>query len=108
MGIVVSYGQTHSVTSGQTETGDVVNNGGNLVVQSGGAISGTQENGSVVISAGGTGNGTFISSNGAETVYGLAIGTVVNYGLQYVEGGGTASGTTLSGSNGIQYVNAGG
>jgi autotransporter passenger strand-loop-strand repeat protein len=63
--ITVSSGQTYTVSSGQTDTGDVILGGGTLVVVSGGVIANTINSG-----------GTDVISSG-----GLATDTIVTFGV---------------------------
>jgi autotransporter passenger strand-loop-strand repeat protein len=117
MGVTVTAGQTYNVSSGQTDSGDIVDNGCTLNVLSGGAISATQDSGTLYVSAGGTATdtvvlnsvllnvygsatGTIVYGSGLEIVYsgGIAIGTVVNVGAQVVEFGGTELNPTINSS----------
>ena len=64
--------------------------------------------GIVTVLAGGTANGTTVSLNGLQNVYGSASGTVLQtQGAEVVYAGGTASGTVI-GPFGGQYVHSGG
>ena len=56
--VTVINGQTYNVSSGQTDSGDTVDPGGELDVLSGGTISGTLDYGAVNIAAGGTATDT--------------------------------------------------
>jgi len=49
MSVTVSSGQTYSVSSGQTDIGDIVLAGGTLDVLSGGVISNTIDSGTTVV-----------------------------------------------------------
>jgi len=132
MNVTVSSGQTYPVSSGQTDTGDIVLFGGTLDVLSGGTIIDTVDSGTVNVSAGGSASGTTIYGNfvapgvGSETIgvggidhgalisaggiqydFGSADGDMIYAnGVQFVESGGVASGTTLS--SGSEEVLSGG
>jgi autotransporter passenger strand-loop-strand repeat protein len=60
MSVTVTSGATYNVSSGQTDTGDTVDNGGTLNVLSGGTISNTYDYGFVNVSSGGTAIGTVV------------------------------------------------
>ena len=106
-GVTVTAGQTYNVSSGQTDIGDIVENGGTLNVFSGGAISGTQDSGTVNVSLGGTATDTVILNAVLLNVYGTTVGTVVyGSGLEIVYSGGTAVGTVVN--IGAQVVEFGG
>ena len=87
--ITVTSGQNVSVGSGRTDFDDDVDSGGTLHVLSGGVINDTFVDGLVIVSAGGTANGTFANNDGTQEVFGLASGTLV-FGEQFVSAGGTA------------------
>src|SRR5215470_8471143 len=122
----VSSGQTHTVSSGQTDIGDIVLAGGTLEVLggvtsdttlSGVTAGGTQvanefvhSNGSaldttvnniavLVVGSGGFANGTIVNSGGHENVdSGFASTTVVNTGgFDLIYDGGVTSGTIVNG-----------
>src|SRR5262249_38194132 len=121
----VSSGQTHTVSSGQTDVGDIVLAGGTLEVLGGvtsdttlsGVTVGTQvanefvhSNGSalgttvenfavLVVGSGGFANGTIVNSGGHENVDGgLASGTAVNAGgFDLIYDNGTTSNTIVNG-----------
>jgi autotransporter passenger strand-loop-strand repeat protein len=105
-GIIVLSGGTLEVDSGGTAINTVVSSGGSLVL-SGGFADPTiiYSGGSETISSGGADDGAQISG-GTQFDYGVASGATVFTGLQVVDSGGTASGTTVS-STGLQYVGDG-
>jgi autotransporter passenger strand-loop-strand repeat protein len=105
-GVIVSAGQIYNVSAGQTDIGDIVENGGTLNLLSGGVISNTQDSGTVKVSSGGTATGTVV--NGVDlNVYGTATGTVVSgSGLEIVHSGGLAIATAVN--EGGQVVEYGG
>src|SRR5439155_225243 len=77
---IVSSGQTLTISSGQTDTGDVVLSSGAILVY-GAAVS------------------TQVMSWGQQDVYsgGVAVSTTINNGgAQYIFSGGTASNTTIN------------
>ena len=100
--VTVSSGQTYTVPAGQTDTGDVVLDGGILDVLAGGTISNTIVNGGTNINT--------APSSGIDNVFGKAIDTTVIAGAaEYVYG--ATIGTTLSGvqyGQAHQYVLSGG
>ena len=75
MSVTVSSGQTHDVSSGQTDTGDIVLSVGVLNVLDGGTATTTTIDwgGVEFVNAGGIDNGTFISG-GTQYDYGLVTG----------------------------------
>ena len=73
-----------------TASGTIVNSGGLQVVESAGIA-----------------NNTTVSSGGTQFVYGIASGTAILAGSQVIEGGGTAISTVVSSAGGMQTVNAG-
>ena len=73
-----------------TASGTIVNSGGLQVVESAGIA-----------------NDTTVSSDGTQFVYGIASGTAILAGSQVIEGGGTAISTVVSSGGGMQTVNAG-
>src|SRR5262249_48099279 len=81
--VTVSSGQTHIVSSGQTESGDIVLAGGTLDVLSGGTISSTVDSGTI-------------------NVYGIASATTLSGGALEVASGGS------TGSAPVTFTNAGG
>ena len=103
---IVSSGQTISVTSGQTDVGDIVLSGGDLVVFPGGTASATivDSGGTENVLSGGIADGTAVNSSGNENVSGTASGTTINSGgTETVANGGTAS-ATIVGSGGFEFV----
>jgi autotransporter passenger strand-loop-strand repeat protein len=105
--ILVLSGATLDVLSGGTAIDPVVSSGGSLVVASGGFADPTiiYNGASETISAGGTDNGALIC--GTQLDYGFASGVTIFTGSQVVEGGGTASGTSIH-AGGTEIVNTGG
>jgi autotransporter passenger strand-loop-strand repeat protein len=110
--ITVSSGQTHTISSGVTDTGDVVLAGGTLVVGSAGTAISTTDFGVVDVDAGGLTSDSIVASGGVETVSGFAffgfpadaIGTTINNGgVQQVLADGNASNTVVN-NGGLQYV----
>jgi probable HAF family extracellular repeat protein/autotransporter passenger strand-loop-strand repeat protein len=87
--VTVSSGETHIVSSGQTESGDIVLAGGTLDVLSGGTISSTVDSGTI-------------------NVYGIASNTTLSGGmLEVASGGSTGSGAiTFTNSGGILQLDA--
>jgi autotransporter passenger strand-loop-strand repeat protein len=80
----VSSGQVYIVSAGQVDSGDTVDNGGELDVLSGGTITNT-EAGYIQI-FGGAASNTIVNSGAEQDVYAIASGTVVNSaGLEVVE-----------------------
>ena len=127
MSETVSSGNSpYNVMSAQTDTGDLVVNGGSMLILSGGVADTTtvDTGGILTIASGGIDNSTILSdgiaivsfggtdlstqiSGGEQNVYGTAgYATVFGGGIQTVEGGGIASGTTLDG--GTEIVASGG
>jgi autotransporter-associated beta strand protein/autotransporter passenger strand-loop-strand repeat protein len=114
--LVVTSGQTLTISAGQTGSGILVQSGGTLDVASGGtAVSATVQGaenllgtdsggtvgsgGSLTVSAGGVALGGAIATGGTLTISagGLASATVI-VGSATVSSGGTLSGGTISGS----------
>jgi autotransporter passenger strand-loop-strand repeat protein len=106
--VTVSSGQTYTVSSGQTDIGDVVLAGGTLDVLSGGVISSTTDSGNVQVGSGGTAFGTTVNFGGVEVVLeGSAVETIVNSGgILDVIFLGSASSTTVN-SGGFDLVSDG-
>jgi autotransporter passenger strand-loop-strand repeat protein len=105
---VVSSGQTLQVLSGQMETGITLLSGGTLIVQPGGAVSGTINSGGLDLVLG-SAAGTTVSSRGVEILIsgGSASGTVVNSGgVELVLSGGVASGGFVE-IGGVEFINGG-
>jgi O-antigen biosynthesis protein len=126
---VISSGGTENVSSGGSSLYATISGSASLVVSSGGvaidtdvtstnsdtygltvlsggtAISATiGTNGNENVSAGGVDSGTVLSGAGAnENMYGSAIGDVISAGNQYVEGGATATDTTVV-AGGVQEL----
>ena len=75
---------------GQTDTGDVILNGGELILDGGGTAIGTVDNG--VEEAMGTDIDTDISDTGVEYLweFGISSGTSIDGGHQFIVQGGTA------------------
>ena len=90
----VSSGQTYTVSSGQTDFGDIVLAGGTLDVLFGGVISNTIDSGTVQVGLGDGSGGTAIGT------------TVVSGGIEVVRLGGSAVETTVD-SGGILAVTLG-
>ena len=110
MSETVSSGNSpYVVSSGQTDTGDLVVNGGSIVDLSGGAVDTTSagSSGSLTIDLGGLASGTMVTSGGIVFVDGPTIGTQVSGGAtEIVSFGGIDNGTTLIG--GTEIVSSGG
>jgi autotransporter passenger strand-loop-strand repeat protein len=112
-GVVVSSGSSYTVSSGQTDTNDVVLSGGTLVDS--GTIINTTDSGAVDISSGGVANGTLVVSGGEESVAagGQTISTTLigtngpAVSLEFVESGGTAIDLTID-SGGVAEVTSSG
>jgi autotransporter passenger strand-loop-strand repeat protein len=127
MTIGPAFGNSPHFVNGATETGDIVADGGMLIVNLDGTIVNTIVNfggedivggfplqlqnvaiGTVLtgvehVRAGGTASGTTVNSTGDQEVDsgGLAVGTVVNFGGELVVNpGGVTQGATLTGLNG--------
>ena len=95
-GVIVNGGNSpYFVSSGQTDTSDIVDDGGVMVVDFGGVASGTVVSGGgrLTVNAGGVNSGTtvfggvesgadytVISPGGIETVFGVASNTTVTSG----------------------------
>jgi fibronectin-binding autotransporter adhesin len=112
-GVTISSGGTENVVLGGVDSGANITDGGVMIVSSGGtAISGfILDPGSQVVSSGATASG-YVASGGTQFVFGTAISTLVESGvdsggtfsgLQVVESSGFASATILSGG-GVQSV----
>jgi autotransporter passenger strand-loop-strand repeat protein len=104
--VQVASGQTYTVSSGQIDTGDTVDGGGTINVFLGGETSGTVVYSFYDLNA----PPPYREDIGTQVVSGgVAIGTFVEGGLEYVEAGGTEIGATLTiyysyyYSNGITY-----
>jgi autotransporter passenger strand-loop-strand repeat protein len=108
MGTTVSSGGLQEVFSGGSASGTTVGKGGRVVVLSGGAASGTTVylGGSETISRGAVDNGALISG-GTQYDYGSTFDDTVLGGAEVVEGGATATSTTIDGG-GIEIVSSGG
>jgi hypothetical protein len=65
--VAVTNGEIYTVTAGQTDSGDIVDPGGELDVSVGGSIIGTLDNG--LVNVYGTATGTVVSSVAYEVVY---------------------------------------
>ena len=108
----VSAGQVYNVSSGQVDSGDLVDFGGELDVLSGGTISNTVNHGttnvfsggksintydynSIVVSVGGIATSTTIVDVGSQSVYSIASGSFVAGGTEVVYSGGTATDTSV-------------
>jgi autotransporter passenger strand-loop-strand repeat protein len=109
---LVSGGHVTTVSSGETDSGGIVLNGGTLVVDSRGsaAFPTIESGGTVLISSGGTANATAVNPGGSETVLhgGAASGTAIGFGgVETVASGGTDFGATV-GSGGSELVMSGG
>jgi autotransporter passenger strand-loop-strand repeat protein len=97
--VTVSNGEIYPVSSGQTDTGDIVFSGGTLDVLSGGTISNTVDGGTVNVSSGGASSTTIlgggfetISAGGFDTSALISVG-----GYQLIGAGGEATSTTVAG-----------
>ena len=104
--IVSKVNSPYKVSSGHTDTGDIVVSGGSMFVLSGGTADSTtvSSGGFLTISHGGTDSGTTLA--GKETVLGLDIGAAVQSGgTLAIHSGGTADPATIS-SGGIEIVSA--
>ena len=107
-GGTVSSGGTLNVSSGGTASGITVSDGGHQYVESGGTADDTvlTDPGIQIVVSGGTASNTV--DGGEQDVYGSAVSTtVINGGLEIVETGGFATGTTVS-STGDLTVDSGG
>jgi autotransporter passenger strand-loop-strand repeat protein len=85
------------VSSGVTSTGITLHNSDLMTVLSGGTASGTTVNngGQEVVSAGGAALGTTLNLGGQADVYGTALDTAVDGGIEEAERGGTTSGSIV-------------
>ena len=110
MSVIVSQGNSpYKVSSGLTDSGDVVISGGSMFVLSGGVASATivSFGGVLTINKGGSGSGSFLSG-GTETVSGTEAGDFIESGgSQRVLAGGKAISTTID-SGGLLTVFSGG
>jgi autotransporter passenger strand-loop-strand repeat protein len=79
MNVTVISGQIYNVSSGQTDTGDIVFSGGVLNVASGGTIDNTVNDGGID-NVYGIAISTTVTSNGTQNVYGSAAFTTVSGG----------------------------
>ncbi len=107
-GGTVSSGGTLNVSSGGTASGITVSDGGHQYVESGGTANDTvlTDPGIQIVVSGGTASNTV--DGGEQDVYGSAVSTtVINGGIEIVETGGFATGTTVS-STGDLTVDSGG
>ena len=98
MPAIVSSGQTYNITSGQTDTGDVVLSGGTMLVLSGGEADFTWVGigGSMKVSSGGLASNTIVSSGGSIVLSGgAAEDTILRGGALTVGAGGTRLGSLL-------------
>ena len=99
---IVSSGQIYTISSGQTDVGDVVLASGTLIVL-GGASSATVSSGGVeTVSSGGTASNTTVSGGNATISSGgvLAGATISNGGSLEIKNGGTAGSSTITISSG--------
>lgn len=100
MSETVSSGNSpYNVSSGQTDTGDLVVNGGSMVVLSGGVADTTSvgSSGSLTIDLGGLAIGTMVAGGGHAVVDGTTIGAQVSAGgTEMIASGGVDNGTTTS------------
>jgi autotransporter passenger strand-loop-strand repeat protein len=107
--VIVNSGQTYTVSSGRTDTHDVVFSGGILFIESGGTASGTTLSGGILQAgsgfmldgeavSGGDAIDTTILSGGVEVIKfaGTATSTIINGGTELIGSGGTASGTIIN------------
>ena len=102
---IISAG-TAFISAGQSSSGIDVVSGGTLVVLSGGtALETTVGGGLEIVSSGGIDSGAQIFG-GEQDVFGIAGGGTVFGGSQVIEGGGTASNTTIA-NGGTLVVSAG-
>jgi autotransporter passenger strand-loop-strand repeat protein len=88
---VVSSGSTLTVSAGETSAGVFVENGGRLVVLSGGTASATTDDGIAIVSAGGRSQRDAVGGGGSEIV----------------SSGGTASGLTIASGGGGEILSGG-
>jgi autotransporter passenger strand-loop-strand repeat protein len=109
-GGVQYVGYLYYYTGIGTATNTTISSGGTQIVGAGGlgtaTITTIDSGGSEIVNAGGTDDGAQISG-GEQDVHGYASGAMVFTGSQVVEGGGTASNTTID-SGGLEIVNGGG
>ena len=104
-GTTINGNGSQYVSSGGTAN-DTALNGGYQFVYDGGVVSGTvNEGGIMLISSGGTAINT-TNTHGVQYVYygGIASGTVFSSGLQYVYIGGSALDTSITGYNSAQIL----
>jgi autotransporter passenger strand-loop-strand repeat protein len=104
-GTTVSSG-VQVVESGGSASGTMVSAGGQEYVVAGGTVTGTTLNGGAGVLFG-TAVSTIIAGGSIDYDYGVESGTTVSSGLQVVEAGAAASGTTVL-SGGEEFVVAGG
>jgi autotransporter passenger strand-loop-strand repeat protein len=107
--ITVSSGQTWSVSSGETDNGDVVLAGGTLVVGSGGTAISDAIYGTEFVVSGGFSSGATVLNGGVEAVYdsgSQVLNDVISSGgTELVSAGGTAVGSIVKG---VEFVQNGG
>ena len=95
--ISVTSGQNISVGSGRTDNGDTVDSGGTLHILSGGVVENTDDQGIVLVSAGGTAIFTFQENGSLQEVFGIASDTlIVKDSQEAIVSGGTAIRTTVA------------
>ncbi len=107
-GYVVVFGETESVSSGQTSSSMTVLSGGTLDILSGGTVVSTTVLGSETIL--GTGRQTTVYNGASQTVSygGLALGTTVQSGGSLiVSAGGTATSAVVDGFDGATVLSGG-
>jgi autotransporter passenger strand-loop-strand repeat protein len=102
---IISTG-TAFISAGQTGSGIDVVSGGTLVVSGGTALATTVGGGLEIVSSGGLDSGAQMFG-GEQDVFGTAGGGSIFDGSQVIEGGGTASNTTIA-NGGTLVVSAGG
>jgi autotransporter passenger strand-loop-strand repeat protein len=116
MAVIVTSGNSpYDVSSGQTDTGDIVSSGGSMYVLDGGTAIDATVSGDGYEYVYRIDSGTTVGSGGSEQVEsgGVATGTTVSSGGYLLLGvtgfgaGGTASGAIV-GSGGFEFVNSGG
>ena len=105
-GTVVNCGGVQQVDGLATSTR--INSGGTQDVSFGATAGNTtiESGGTEIVSAYGIDDGAKISG-GTQLVYGSASGATVFAGLQVIESGGTASGTTVSGGGTLEVLSGG-
>ena len=104
MPVINSGGQTHSVTSGQIDSGDVIGGGSMFGLSGGEAETTVAGGGSLTISAGGTDSGT--QRAGTEVMGGLDIAATISSAATVASGG--TAGSAIVPSDGTLIVNAAG